>query len=1149
MKVGVGYSDNPVTIYAGIKAVEMAVKQAGRSEPCDMALLFSTARHDQSVLREAVASVTGKSVPIYGGGAAGVITNEYFGYAGDQVAIACIWLDGIRCDVVAEAGLEKSEIETGVRLGQRLAGLGTGKDSPVMLFYDALDCSCGESGWSPARMLMADWLLEGIEKGLGFFPDLAGAGLMGDHAYSPTRQWVGDTIGDHCAIALAFSGDIRIDSVIMHGCRPATQYYTVTKAEGPVILEINNKPAIQFMDELLGSAITPGEYPSNLILGINHGERWGEYNEDYYVSRLCLGIDRERGGIVMSEPDMVPGTEFQLMFQTLELDYIKPKIDKAFDELDGREPVFAVYLDCAGRCAAYGGHDTEDAMLVQRSVAGRAPVLGLYTGAEIASIGGRPRGLDRTGVFCLFSRSKDGKSSVSIRKAASPAWDSNRENGQLKEIPVEAIVRLSEQNAAKIMELNRSSIAIRCELEQKRRGFSLLSELSVSLRHNADYDNVFLTAAMRINSALNMQRTAVFRRNAGGSFAAVVLQGFSTGEKAAFAERQIKFPVELLDPDNAILVNGADSAGKFKYLREHLGLPYFISTPVVLQEEVFAVLITGRLTEAPPCLARLNAGDVETVQAIGALLASVIGRQRLAAAEERNQIMVDAMPLGVSFWDENGCLTDCNNEMLSLFGLSSRKEYVKKFFSLSPEYQQDGCLSTDAAKDYIMKAFVSGGVKFRWMHLSPSGDLFPAEVTLVRVPKGEDYILAGYHLDLRDQEAAITKQKEALEMAVGYTKAKNEFLASVSHEIRTPLNAIQSMAGIAGEITSLNEKQQKLVQQGMLSVELLTTAIETILDFSKLDSGRLALEISGFSVKALTEAIGEMARRDAETKSLYLRVSVDPEIPELLLGDPKRLRQLLFNIVINAVKFTDNGGVDIRVLRGGKIEGFRAPLIFEVQDTGIGIREDQMSEIFKPMFTGDVSYTRKHRGMGMGLATSSGLASLMGGKIICESSPGKGSTFRLFISLLLPDNKTAKEEKAKTRFSTEALRGMRVLVAEDNDIDQMIIEELLASAGMEVTLAENGIKVIEKLREGNFDLVLMDIQMPEMDGLTAAGRIRSDPRYKNLPILAMTANSGAGHLEESLNAGMNDHLTKPVETEKLYKALLKWGRKDYRGKQ
>jgi len=474
--------------------------------------------------------------------------------------------------------------------------------------------------------------------------------------------------------------------------------------------------------------------------------------------------------------------------------------------------------------------------------------------------------------------------------------------------------------------------------------------------------------------------------------------------------------------------------------------------------------------------------------------------------------------------------------------MQSKEEYIKKFFLMSPEYQPDGRQSIIAANEYIRKAFASGGAKFKWTHMTASGEPFPAEITLIRVPKGEGYILVGYINDLRDQEAALHKQNEAREIAERYAKARNEFLASVSHEIRTPLNAILSMARIADSIGDINENQKNIIKQGMLSVKLLTSAIETILDFSKLDSGQLSLETVTFSVRKLIEGIAEMVRKDAAEKGLYLHITIDPEVPELVLGDSIRLQQAIFNIVINAVKFTESGGVTIHVKREEDSGDARVSLVFEVQDTGIGISEDKMDDLFKPLVSGDSSYTRKYSGMGMGLAISSGLAALMDGKITFESSLGKGSTFRFFISLALPQEKAAIKGQTQLTYNTEALKGMRVLVAEDNSINQMVIEEVLSSAGIEVTLAGNGLIALEKLREGSFDLVLMDIQMPEMDGLTASVQIRADPRYAKLPVLAMTANAGEEHLAESKNAGMNDHLTKPVEAETLFNALIKWGR-------
>ena len=329
----------------------------------------------------------------------------------------------------------------------------------------------------------------------------------------------------------------------------------------------------------------------------------------------------------------------------------------------------------------------------------------------------------------------------------------------------------------------------------------------------------------------------------------------------------------------------------------------------------------------------------------------------------------------------------------------------------------------------------------------------------------------------------------------------------------------------------------------MRSVKLLTSAIETILDFSRLDSGQLSLETGEFSVRAMIEDISGMVKNEAGEKSLSLSAHVAPQVPGILLGDSSRLQQALLNIVMNAIKFTETGGVEINVFSEENIAHDEVMLTFEVRDTGVGISEEQMSELFKPLYSGDMSYDRKYGGLGLGLPVSNSVANLMGGKITCESRLGEGSTFRLIVPLSLPEEKAAEVKEEPEKIDAESLRGLRVLVAEDNNINQMIIEELLSSVGIEVTLADNGIKALEALRDNKFDIVLMDIMMPEMDGLTTTAQIRADGRFGDLPILAMTANAGAEHLEESMNAGMNDYLTKPVDTKQLYKTLMKWGRK------
>lgn len=401
MRVGVGFSENPDTAAGGKQAALDALRQAGQSTPCDMVLLFATARHDAQVLRDAVAAVVGESVSIVGGGAVGAITNEHFGYAGDQIVLAAFWFEGVKCNLLVEGGLNDNEEAAGARLGRKLAAQGIRRDSPVMLFYDAINRSKGDM-----RMVMATYLLAGIEQGLGFLPDLVGAGLQGDYISTPTKQWTGHGVAPHQALALAFTGDVRLDSAIMHGCRPTTGYYTVTKVDKQTILEINGQPALPFLDTVLGASIAMEDYPFFLILGVNKGDKWGDFDENSYANRLCLAIDKERNGIVMFEPDMVEGTEFQVMYRSLDLDYMAPKIEMLFKNLGDREPVFALYIDCAGRAAGYAGIDLEDAVMVQQTVAGRVPLLGIYSGVEIGSVKGRPRGLDWTGIFCLLSAPK-----------------------------------------------------------------------------------------------------------------------------------------------------------------------------------------------------------------------------------------------------------------------------------------------------------------------------------------------------------------------------------------------------------------------------------------------------------------------------------------------------------------------------------------------------------------------------------------------------------------------------------------------------------------------------------------------------------------------------------------------------------------------
>lgn len=398
MQVGVGFSDHPDTSRAGQQALASAIKKSGKTESCDLIILFATARHDFYLLKKSILSYLEKDVKIVGGGAIGAISNEHFGYAGDQLILACIWFEKVTYKLFAQSDLNMGEEKVGYELGKKLAKAGTTPITPTLLFYDSIDKRSVD-----LRLFMATPILEGIEKGLGFLPDINGAGLEGDFSHSPTPQWIGDDIVSRHLFALSFSGDIQVDSTVMLGCRPATPYYTVTKADGRTILEINHEPALPFILNLLGNKLKAEEFPYFLILGVNKGNKYANFNDSTYVNRMCINIDKNRKGLVMFEPDMVAGTEFQIMYRSLEHPYLKPKIKKIFDNIPDRKPVFALYINCAGRAAGYAGIDLEDAYLVQKAVKDKVPLMGIYTGVEISSVAGKPRGLDWTGVFCLFS--------------------------------------------------------------------------------------------------------------------------------------------------------------------------------------------------------------------------------------------------------------------------------------------------------------------------------------------------------------------------------------------------------------------------------------------------------------------------------------------------------------------------------------------------------------------------------------------------------------------------------------------------------------------------------------------------------------------------------------------------------------------------
>lgn len=394
MQAAVAFSDAPDSFAAAVDAAcEALAALAGRAP--ELALVFHTAEHDADQVRAGLRRALGGGVRLVGGHAVGTITSDDFGYGGHELALGLF--AGVDPTICARAPLAGDEEAVGRALGVDLQAAGLSR-TPLLLLYDAINRTP-----SGMQLNMATPLLRGLEASAGPLGPVVGAGLTGDMRGSATWQIIDDDVAQQNAIALSFGRDLQLHEVILHGCEPASDYKTVTRADGPAILELDHRPAVDVISELVGHAVPPTEFGFFVTLGVNLGDPWAAYDSSAYLNRLCLKVDRRRGGIILFESDIVEGTRVQLMHRRVDFDDIQPRIDSLFAGLGDRRPVFALYIDCAGRAAGYAGVDREDALLVQQAVADRVPLLGWYSGVEIGSVLGRPRALDWTGVFCLYS--------------------------------------------------------------------------------------------------------------------------------------------------------------------------------------------------------------------------------------------------------------------------------------------------------------------------------------------------------------------------------------------------------------------------------------------------------------------------------------------------------------------------------------------------------------------------------------------------------------------------------------------------------------------------------------------------------------------------------------------------------------------------
>lgn len=556
---------------------------------------------------------------------------------------------------------------------------------------------------------------------------------------------------------------------------------------------------------------------------------------------------------------------------------------------------------------------------------------------------------------------------------------------------------------------------------------------------------------------------------------------------------------------------------------------------------LFYTDITGRVIDTTISVGCVRAAD-GSVESFLALLQDVTERKRaeqaLRESEERFRGMFDSAAVGIALEDFEGRFLRVNQKYCDIVGYTREELLGRSFVDItSPEELPVGLdrfkrLARGEVQNYALeKRYVRKDGSLIWTNLA---------VSLQRDPSGLPAYAIAVLQDISDRkrlEAALRRAKEAAEAA---NRSKDEFLANVSHEIRTPFGAILGMTELVLD-TALSDDQRQCLEVAKSAADGLLGIVNDLLDFEKIEAGKLELEAGAFSLR---EAVGhtvDTLARSVRDKGLELTWHVAPEVPDALEGDSGRLRQVLLNLIGNAIKFTERGAVTVSVEEIGT-RGTRdtAYLRFSVRDTGIGIPRDQQSRVFRAFEQADPSITRKFGGTGLGLSIAAQLVALVGGNLTVDSEPGRGSTFAFTARLKRqPGDRPISPAQATPAQPSALAAPLRILVAEDNEWNVRHLERLLSRRGYIVRVARDGREALAIVGDAPTDALLLDMHMPEFDGFEVARAIRERERGmgKRLPIVALTARARKEDREACLAAGVDEFLSKPVRAAELFAAI------------